>query len=56
MKATVKIIDFGFAIYLDSNGLAFSALGSPMNLDPLILNELNREIDKLKGYDDKADI
>ena len=56
LKATVKIIDFGFAIYLDSNGLAFSALGSPMNMDPLILNELNKNSGALKGYDDKADI
>ena len=56
LKAVVKIIDFGFAIYLDSNGLAFSALGSPMNMDPLILNELNRNSNTLKGYDDKADI
>ena len=56
LKATVKIIDFGFAIYLSKDGFAYSALGSPMNMDPLILNEMVSDSNALKGYTDKVDI
>ena len=58
MKATVKIIDFGFAAKMDKNGLKYTTLGSPVNMDPLILSELQKRGKKTQklGYDQKADI
>jgi serine/threonine protein kinase len=58
LKSTIKIIDFGFAIQLTPNHLATTVLGSPINMDPLILKEManrGKKITKL-GYDQKADI
>ena len=58
MKAQVKIIDFGFACKLSKSGLQYSTLGSPINMDPIILKKLNssgRSTNQL-GYDMKADI
>ena len=58
MRARIKIIDFGFAIKLTKSNLAFSALGSPINMDPIILKKFAKrggDINKL-GYDSKADI
>ena len=56
MKGTVKIIDFGFAIFLN-NKLAETSVGSPQNMDPRILEKLTNQgrLKKL-GYDKKADI
>ena len=57
LKAKVKIIDFGFARHLAPAQLAFSTLGSPINMDPGILRKLNKmEHSKDYGYDQKADI
>ena len=57
LKAKVKIIDFGFARYLDPKQLAFSTLGSPINMEPGILRKLNKmENSRDYGYDEKADI
>ena len=57
LKAKVKIIDFGFARHLEPASLAFSTLGSPINMDPGILRKLNKmEHSKNYGYDQKADI
>ena len=57
MKAKVKMIDFGFARYLKKEELAYSTLGSPINMDPGILRKLNKlEHSKEYGYDEKADI
>ena len=57
LKAQVKIIDFGFARYLENDSLAQSVLGSPINMDPQILAKM-RKIDNNQsfGYDQKADI
>jgi len=58
MKAQIKIIDFGFSCKLDVNSLAYTAIGNPINMDPLILQKLHaggRRARKL-GYDIKADI
>ena len=58
MRSKIKIIDFGFAIHLTKKLLAFSALGSPINMDPLILRKYSskgKDINQL-GYDFKADI
>ena len=57
LKAKVKMIDFGFARYLKKEELAYSTLGSPINMDPGILRKLNKmEHSKEYGYDEKADI
>ena len=57
LKAKVKMIDFGFARYLKKEELAYSILGSPINMDPGILRKLNKlEHSKDYGYDEKADI
>ena len=57
MKGKVKLIDFGFARYLKKESLAFSTLGSPINMDPGILQKLNKESNYREyGYDEKADI
>ena len=57
LKSEVKIIDFGFAAYKDQTGLFNTAIGSPMNMDPLILKKFNSgNSNKELGYDEKADI
>ena len=57
LKSQVKIIDFGFARYLEKEKLAYSTLGSPVNMDPGILKKLNKvEHSNEYGYDEKADI
>ena len=58
MKAKVKIIDFGFAAKIEKSGLKYTTLGSPINMDPIILNELKQKGKKTRklGYDQKADI
>ena len=58
MKATAKIIDFGFACQVSKNGLVYSTLGSPINMDPLLLKKLHSKSKKVRqlGYDYKADV
>ena len=57
LKAKVKMIDFGFARYLKKDELAYSTLGSPINMDPRILRKLNKMAHSNEyGYDEKADI
>ena len=58
MKATAKIIDFGFACFINKSGLLYSTLGSPINMDPVILKKLNSNSKKARqlGYDQKADV
>ena len=58
MNAKVKIIDFGFACQISKSGLQYSTLGSPINMDPIILKKLNSSGKKARqlGYDQKADI
>ena len=58
MKAQVKIIDFGFACKVSPQGLQYSVLGSPINMDPLILKKLNSSTKKTRqlGYNEQADI
>ena len=55
LGAQVKIIDFGFATVLDpKQNLAFSTLGSPINMDPGILKKFTGNDGK--GYDESVDI
>ena len=57
MKAQIKIVDFGFACKLEKDGLTFTAIGNPINMDPLILQKLNSNGKARQlGYDQKADI
>ena len=57
LKSHVKVIDFGFARRLAPETLAYSVLGSPINMDPGILRKLNKmEHSNNYGYDQKADI
>jgi serine/threonine protein kinase len=57
MKASVKIIDFGFSCVISKSGLQYSTLGSPINMDPIILKKLNSSGQTRQlGYSQKADI
>ena len=58
LKATIKIIDFGFATHLGKANLRYSTLGSPINMDPILLKKLaaQNSAANLIGYDEKADI
>ena len=57
-NAQVKIIDFGFARYLKDGAVAASILGSPINMDPKILEKVKRigGDNNPFGYDQSADI
>ena len=50
----VKLIDFGFAKVLN-NGLTFTALGTPHNMEPVILKQISTG-EKNTGYNEKVDI
>ena len=54
MKAVVKIIDFGFATQLNKQ-LTYTALGTPTNMDPVILENIKTGIPNA-GYNEKVDI
>ena len=54
MSGQVKIIDFGFATKLNKP-LTFTALGTPYNMDPIILENIKTGIPN-QGYNEKADI
>ena len=58
LASQVKIIDFGLATRLGPEDLTYTALGSPINMDPLILKKYNKAggYEKLQGYNEKADI
>ena len=58
LKAQIKIIDFGFASSKDDPEWNKTAIGSPLNMDPLILRKFNsgRAETKDSYYDEKADI
>ena len=56
MKAKIKIIDFGFSVLLTEQNLASTTVGSPINMDPIILEKFNKLRDKNITYDNKADI
>ena len=57
LKAQVKIIDFGFARYLENDSLAQSILGPPICMVPQILAKMRKiENNPNFGYDQKVDI
>ena len=53
MKATAKITDFGFATQLQQNALAHTVLGTPTNMEPGLLNNMEQRT-RNQGYDQKA--
>ena len=56
MNSIAKITDFGFATQLNKNQpLAFTVLGTPTNMEPQLLNNMENRTRNL-GYDQKADI
>ena len=56
MRSTAKITDFGFATVLNkSSPLAHTVLGTPTNMDPSLLNNMEQRT-RNEGYDQKADI
>ena len=58
MGTHLKITDFGISIRPGENNLAFTALGSPVNMDPFILKKLSERNDlaNSEGYDQSCDI
>ena len=58
MKGIIKIIDFGVATKLNEDGYAYTVIGSPLNMDPLILKKYLKAggYDNLQGYNEKADV
>jgi serine/threonine protein kinase len=58
LKSEIKIIDFGLATKLGKDGYAYTFIGSPINMDPLILEGYNEDgkLEKLQKYNEKADI
>ena len=58
LSAEVKIIDLGLAKQLMPNEYTNTAVGSPLNMDPIILKKFIKAggYEKLQGYNEKADI
>lgn len=63
LNSKAKITDFGFARYLAPGKVTYSIVGTPFNMAPSILNNLNQNMQSKKpggannfGYDEKADI
>jgi len=57
-KSEIKIIDFGLETKLGKDGYAYTFLGNPFNMDPLMLEgcKENEKLEKLQKYNEKADI
>ena len=58
LKAEVKLIDFGFATKLrESNGnLTQTILGTPSNMEPHMLRDMENHRHSISGYNEKVDI
>ena len=58
LNSTIKIFDFGISIKLGSNELARSLVGTPFNMDPLILKKYQnyKGDNSTQGYNEKVDI
>jgi len=58
LKSEIKIIDFGLATKLGKDGYAYTFIGSPINMDPHMLEGCNEngKLEKLQKYNEKADI
>ena len=58
LAAQIKIIDFGFATRLRTanQNLTKTVLGTPSNMEPHMLNNMELRQNSLEGYDEKVDI
>ena len=58
MQSKIKLIDFGCSTKLENSKKAFTVVGSPITMSPLILRKYNRADDKetFEGYTEKEDI
>ena len=61
LKCQIELIDFGLATYLNDSNVAYTALGTPIYMDPIILKKFNYILkykfnDKSICYNEKADI
>ena len=58
MRATAKLIDFGFATTLKASksNLTYTVLGTPTNMDPQLLKNMEEKTINITGYDEKVDI
>ena len=58
LSAQVKIIDFGFATRLKSShqNLTNTILGTPSNMEPHMLRNMEKNQPSIQGYDEKVDI
>ena len=58
LTAQVKLIDFGFATRLkpSHNNLTNTILGTPSNMEPHMLRNMEKHQQSLQGYDEKVDI
>ena len=58
LKAEIKLIDFGFATRLRSakGNLTNTILGTPSNMEPHMLRNMENHMPSIKGYDEKVDI
>ena len=58
MKAIAKLIDFGFATTLKASksNLTYTVLGTPANMDPQLLKNMEEKTINITGYDEKVDI
>ena len=56
LNADIKLVDFGFATHISNASLLTTAIGSPFNMDPRILNKFNSHAKCPQSYDEKADI
>ena len=55
LNSQIKLIDFGFSRKLDVGEKASTVCGSPYNMDPLILDQLQNNTKQI-NYDSKVDI
>ena len=58
LNSEVKIIDFGLATKLGPDKSAYTFIGSPINMDPIILGVFDKDgnMGPLNKYNEKADI
>ena len=56
LHSELKLIDFGTATHISNEGLITTAIGSPLNMDPIILKKYMNTSNDLIPYDEKIDI
>ena len=57
LKAVAKLIDFGFATKLSKNrDMAKTVLGTPANIEPHLISDMERHQPNKEGYNEKVDI